>query len=88
MFLSSDLYSFAKLQLFSFTDFKANFSAEPIRAADIYNVMCHTLGIEALPNNGSFDRVRAMLNRSSSITQQSCALVWLGLFSLFIHLHV
>ncbi|XP_031413957.1 glycerophosphocholine cholinephosphodiesterase ENPP6-like [Clupea harengus] len=69
-------------------DFKANFSAEPIRAADIYNVMCHTLGIEALPNNGSFDRVRAMLNRSSSITQQSCALVWLGLFSLFIHLHV
>ncbi|XP_062380236.1 glycerophosphocholine cholinephosphodiesterase ENPP6-like [Sardina pilchardus] len=43
-------------------DFKSNFSAGPIRAVDVYNVMCYTLGIEPLPNNGLFDRVRAMLN--------------------------
>ncbi|XP_076148994.1 glycerophosphocholine cholinephosphodiesterase ENPP6-like [Alosa pseudoharengus] len=65
-------------------DFKSNFSAGPIRSVDAYNVMCHTLGIDPLPNNGSFDRVRAMLREPSStavlVTQHSCLLVLIGLF--------
>ncbi|KAL2077673.1 hypothetical protein ACEWY4_027177 [Coilia grayii] len=60
-------------------DFKSNFSAGPIRAVDVYTVMCHSLGIKPLPNNGSFERVRAMLSGSCSIAQQSCALLLLGL---------
>uniref|UniRef100_A0A673LIS5 glycerophosphocholine cholinephosphodiesterase n=1 Tax=Sinocyclocheilus rhinocerous TaxID=307959 RepID=A0A673LIS5_9TELE len=34
-------------------DFKMNFRAGPIRTVDVYNVLCKTLGIEPLPNNGS-----------------------------------
>ncbi|XP_062380984.1 glycerophosphocholine cholinephosphodiesterase ENPP6-like [Sardina pilchardus] len=65
-------------------DFKSNFRAGPIRSVDAYNVMCHTLGIDPLPNNGSFDRVRAMLRESSTavpVTQDSCLLVLIGLFT-------
>ncbi|XP_041930543.1 glycerophosphocholine cholinephosphodiesterase ENPP6-like isoform X1 [Alosa sapidissima] len=65
-------------------DFKSNFSAGPIRSVDAYNVMCHTLGIDPLPNSGSLDRVRAMLREPSStavlVTQHSCLLVLIGLF--------
>ncbi|KAJ8416542.1 hypothetical protein AAFF_G00358300 [Aldrovandia affinis] len=43
-------------------DFKQNLRAGPIRAVDVYNVMCHTLGIQALPNNGSWPRVEYMLS--------------------------
>ncbi|XP_062380830.1 glycerophosphocholine cholinephosphodiesterase ENPP6-like [Sardina pilchardus] len=72
-------------------DFKSNFRAGPIRAVDAYSVMCHTLGIEPLPNNGSFDRVRAMLRESSTavpVTQDSCLLVLIGLFTcLHVSLH-
>ncbi|XP_030001830.1 glycerophosphocholine cholinephosphodiesterase ENPP6 [Sphaeramia orbicularis] len=43
-------------------DFKRNFRAAPIRAVDIYNLMCWTLGVEPLPNNGSWSRVEYFLN--------------------------
>ncbi|KAM8733294.1 glycerophosphocholine cholinephosphodiesterase ENPP6 isoform 1-T1 [Acanthopagrus schlegelii] len=45
-------------------DFKRNVRAAPIRAVDVYNVMCRTLGVEPLPNNGSWSRVEYLLNSS------------------------
>ncbi|XP_037635968.1 glycerophosphocholine cholinephosphodiesterase ENPP6-like [Sebastes umbrosus] len=45
-------------------DFKRNVRAAPIRAVDIYNVMCWTLGVKPLPNNGSWSRVEYFLNGS------------------------
>ncbi|XP_017559565.1 glycerophosphocholine cholinephosphodiesterase ENPP6 [Pygocentrus nattereri] len=50
-------------------DFKRNFRAGPIRAVDVYNLMCKTLGIEPLPNNGSWSRVEFMLMGSAGATQ-------------------
>ncbi|KAG5844990.1 hypothetical protein ANANG_G00134020 [Anguilla anguilla] len=47
-------------------DFKKNLRAGPIRTVDVYNLMCHTLGIRALPNNGSWPRVEYMLSPSFS----------------------
>ncbi|XP_052005304.1 glycerophosphocholine cholinephosphodiesterase ENPP6-like [Xyrauchen texanus] len=45
-------------------DFKMNYRAGPIRAVDVYNVLCRTLGIKPLPNNGSWPRVECMLKSS------------------------
>ncbi|XP_036424532.1 glycerophosphocholine cholinephosphodiesterase ENPP6 [Colossoma macropomum] len=50
-------------------DFKRNFRAGPIRAVDVYNLMCKTLGIEPLPNNGSWSRVEFMLTGSAGAIQ-------------------
>ncbi|KAG7517762.1 ectonucleotide pyrophosphatase/phosphodiesterase family member 6 [Solea senegalensis] len=46
-------------------DFKRNLRAAPIRTVDVYNVMCWTLGVEPLPNNGSWSRVEFLLNASA-----------------------
>uniref|UniRef100_A0A672QND2 glycerophosphocholine cholinephosphodiesterase n=1 Tax=Sinocyclocheilus grahami TaxID=75366 RepID=A0A672QND2_SINGR len=46
-------------------DFKMNFRAGPIRTVDVYNVLCKTLGIEPLPNNGSWSRVECMMRSSA-----------------------
>ncbi|XP_055015460.1 glycerophosphocholine cholinephosphodiesterase ENPP6 isoform X1 [Boleophthalmus pectinirostris] len=43
-------------------DFKVNVRAAPIRSVDVYNVMCRTLGVEPLPNNGSWSRVEYLLS--------------------------
>ncbi|KAM9377675.1 glycerophosphocholine cholinephosphodiesterase ENPP6 isoform 2-T2 [Pholidichthys leucotaenia] len=45
-------------------DFKKNIRAAPIRSVDIYNLMCWTLGVEPLPNNGSWSRVEYLLKAS------------------------
>ncbi|KAM3939274.1 glycerophosphocholine cholinephosphodiesterase ENPP6 [Leptodactylus fuscus] len=42
-------------------DFKENFKSAPIRSVDVYNVLCHVLGMEPKPNNGSWSRVESML---------------------------
>ncbi|XP_073498873.1 glycerophosphocholine cholinephosphodiesterase ENPP6 isoform X1 [Phyllobates terribilis] len=42
-------------------DFRKNFRSGPIRAVDVYNVMCKILGMEPQPNNGSWSRVEGML---------------------------
>ncbi|KAL2077672.1 hypothetical protein ACEWY4_027176 [Coilia grayii] len=52
-------------------DFKKNFRAGPIRSVDVYNLMCHTLGIKPLPNNGSWPSVEFMLNGSSGTARPS-----------------
>lgn len=55
---------------FSFiTDFKKNLRAAPIRSVDVYNVMCRTLGIEPLPNDGSWSRVEYLLSASDGLFQ-------------------
>lgn len=63
-------------------DFKQNFRAAPIQAVDVYNVLCRTLEVEPLPNNGSWSRVQNLLNNSGSFhlptTQWICAMIFLG----------
>ncbi|XP_057706688.1 glycerophosphocholine cholinephosphodiesterase ENPP6 [Corythoichthys intestinalis] len=63
-------------------DFKQNFRAAPIRSVDVYNVMCRTLGVEPLPNNGSWSRVEKLLNSSPTFhlatTQWTCYMALLG----------
>ncbi|XP_030047369.1 glycerophosphocholine cholinephosphodiesterase ENPP6 [Microcaecilia unicolor] len=48
-------------------NFKTNYRSAPIRSVDVYNVMCHVLGVEPLPNNGSWSRVENMLRSSASL---------------------
>ncbi|XP_064418375.1 glycerophosphocholine cholinephosphodiesterase ENPP6 [Latimeria chalumnae] len=58
--------------------FKKNYRAGPIRAVDIYNIMCKVSGIEPLPNNGSWPRVECMLKNTANLAQSiqlsSCVL--------------
>lgn len=64
-----DLITF--IYLFFHSDFKRNLWAPPIRAVDIYNVMCWMLGVEPLPNNGSWSRVECLLNGSDGLSQST-----------------
>uniref|UniRef100_A0A1A8IM61 glycerophosphocholine cholinephosphodiesterase n=1 Tax=Nothobranchius kuhntae TaxID=321403 RepID=A0A1A8IM61_NOTKU len=50
-------------------DFKQNVRAAPIQAVDIYNLMCWTLRVDPLPNNGSWSRVEFLLNSSDDLFQ-------------------
>ncbi|XP_041930779.1 glycerophosphocholine cholinephosphodiesterase ENPP6-like [Alosa sapidissima] len=63
-------------------DFKKDYRAAPIRSVDVYNLMCHTLGIKPLPNNGSWSRVESMLVGAASSVQpsflNSCFLILLA----------
>ncbi|KAI7801328.1 putative ectonucleotide pyrophosphatase/phosphodiesterase family member 6-like [Triplophysa rosa] len=63
-------------------DFKTNFRAGPIRSVDVYNILCRTLGIEPLPNNGSWSRVESMLRSSTDVTRP--ALIYSLLLSLLL----
>ncbi|KAK3535218.1 hypothetical protein QTP70_004772 [Hemibagrus guttatus] len=49
--------------------FKRNFRAGPIRSVDVYNLMCNTLSIHPLPNNGSWSRVEFMLTAFADTVQ-------------------
>ncbi|XP_029021313.1 glycerophosphocholine cholinephosphodiesterase ENPP6 [Betta splendens] len=50
-------------------DFKQNLRAAPIRSVDIYNLMCWSLGVDPLPNNGSWSRVEYLLNSSGAASR-------------------
>ena len=52
--------------------FREGFEMQPFNTVDMYPLMCHLLGIEPRPNNGSFDNVKAILKdvRTSSAGQQ------------------
>uniref|UniRef100_A0A8C5QIU4 glycerophosphocholine cholinephosphodiesterase n=1 Tax=Leptobrachium leishanense TaxID=445787 RepID=A0A8C5QIU4_9ANUR len=71
-------------------DFKVNFRSAPIRAVDVYNVMCSVLGIQPLPNNGSWSRVECMMRNHGSMGHS----IWLdhclviALLSLLISLFI
>lgn len=41
--------------------FKKKMIAEPFENVDVYNLMCHILGLPPAPNDGDFKRVREML---------------------------
>ncbi|KAF6737361.1 Ectonucleotide pyrophosphatase/phosphodiesterase family member 6 [Oryzias melastigma] len=61
-------------------DFKQNVQAAPIRAVDIYNLMCWTLDVKPLPNNGSWSRVEYLLRSSGGLVQLgSCWTCCVGL---------
>ncbi|XP_053396053.1 ectonucleotide pyrophosphatase/phosphodiesterase family member 5-like [Mercenaria mercenaria] len=47
--------------------FKKGHVSEQFNSVDIYPLMCHILGIEPAPNNGSFENVKGLL-REKSIT--------------------
>ncbi|CAB1325127.1 unnamed protein product [Coregonus sp. 'balchen'] len=66
-------------------DFKRNVRAAPIRAVDVYNLMCRTLGIVPLPNNGSWSRVEYLLSGSVGLAWPSPLWV-LGLMALVLSL--
>jgi len=46
--------------------FKKRYISEPFKNVDIYPLMCHILGIDPAPNNGSLARVSDILVSSSS----------------------
>ena len=44
--------------------FREGYTATPFRNIDLYPLMCHLLGVNARPNNGSFDNVKLTLKES------------------------
>lgn len=46
--------------------FKKGYISEPFKNVDIYPLMCHILGIDPAPNNGSLTRVLDILVSSAS----------------------
>ncbi|XP_068125016.1 glycerophosphocholine cholinephosphodiesterase ENPP6 isoform X2 [Hyperolius riggenbachi] len=59
-------------------DFKVNYRSAPIRSVDVYNVMCKVLGLEPLPNNGSWHRVECILrSRGQLVLLESSLLILL-----------
>lgn len=62
--------AWVKRRLFAsfLSDFKMNVRAAPIRSVDVYNLMCWTLGVDPLPNNGSWSRVECLLSSSDGVS--------------------
>lgn len=65
--------------------FKKNFTIETFNSVDIYPLMCHILGVEPAPNNGSMDKVKTLLwmeegskEDSFTITSISCKTIILS----------
>lgn len=69
-------------------DFKKNFRAGPIRSVDVYNILCRTLGIDPLPNNGSWPRVEFMLKSSTGVKSLALMYSWLLPLLLFTQSHM
>ncbi|XP_067136105.1 glycerophosphocholine cholinephosphodiesterase ENPP6-like [Centruroides vittatus] len=44
-----------------------NLISPPLHMVDHYNIFCHVLGIEPLPNNGSWHRIKDMLRHGSNL---------------------
>nr|XP_042911207.1 glycerophosphocholine cholinephosphodiesterase ENPP6-like [Parasteatoda tepidariorum] len=42
-------------------DLRGNLKPQPFDIIDIYNLMCHLLKIEPLPNNGTWEHVEPLL---------------------------
>ncbi|XP_008325942.3 glycerophosphocholine cholinephosphodiesterase ENPP6 [Cynoglossus semilaevis] len=63
-------------------DFKRNHQGTAIGTVDVYNLLCWTLGIEPLPNNGSWSQVKNLL-RDSDPSQPAalwtCSVCLLGI---------
>lgn len=48
--------------------FRKNATKEVMNAADLYPLLCHLLGINPLPNNGSFNAVKDILAEEVPVT--------------------
>lgn len=48
--------------------FKQNFTTQPFEIIDIYPLICHILGIEPAPNNGSLARVKGLFKDKTDST--------------------
>lgn len=66
-------------------DFRRNVQAAPIRTVDVYNLMCWTLGVKPLPNNGSWSRVEYFLNGSEG-PSKPMTLCCMGLLGILLAL--
>lgn len=51
--------------------FKENFTTAPFELIDIYPLICNILGIDPAPNNGSLNRVEALLKQSTPPTENT-----------------
>ncbi|KAK3083730.1 hypothetical protein FSP39_002190 [Pinctada imbricata] len=51
--------------------FKKNVVHRPIRNVELYQIMCHILGIKPAPNNGTWSNVKDMLNLGVSSATKS-----------------
>lgn len=67
-------------------DFKQNMRAGPIRTVDVYNLMCQTLGMKPLPNNGSWSRVEHLLSGARESTLRCGVLLYCALLGLLLTL--
>lgn len=65
-------------------DFKQNLRAAPIRSVDIYNLMCQTLGVKPLPNNGSWSRVEYLLSGAGQTTVHWVVILFSALLMLLL----
>ena len=66
--------------------FKKGYNAEPFDMVNIYPLICHVLGIEPAPNNGSLSKVTHLLSKpepSSTETMTRAELAALVIGSLF-----
>lgn len=53
-------------------DFREGHNATPFNNTDLYPLMCHLLGVEGHPNNGSLDNVKSILKEFSSNPYCKC----------------
>uniref|UniRef100_A0A3Q2ZRL0 glycerophosphocholine cholinephosphodiesterase n=1 Tax=Kryptolebias marmoratus TaxID=37003 RepID=A0A3Q2ZRL0_KRYMA len=64
-------------------DFKKNVRAPPVQVVDVYNLMCWTLKVNPLPNNGSWIHVESLLNGYDCpfqpVTLWTCTMILLSI---------
>ena len=53
--------------------FKQNFTNQPFEIIDMYPLICHILGIEPAPNNGSLARVKGLFSQPTENTASTYA---------------
>ncbi|XP_063403049.1 ectonucleotide pyrophosphatase/phosphodiesterase family member 5-like [Mytilus trossulus] len=63
--------------------FKKGIVSEPFESVDIYPLMCHILGIQPAPNNGSLDNVHHLLDREFSTQADQFQLTVITLVVVF-----
>ena len=54
--------------------FKQGHHGQPIHSVDLYPLICHLLGIQPAPNNGSLDHVKQLLRESIKQPRQTLSL--------------
>lgn len=73
--------------------FRKNATKEVMNATDLYPLLCHLLGINPLPNNGSFNAVKDILAEEAPVafgadTYATVVGVFLGSFLVMVFIAV